>query len=91
MLNFIVVDMGPSWMDPIRAYIEEGTLPADIVEAKKLKYKAARYVLDKGVLYNRGLTVNLQRCIHPSEVPDLIQEVHEGSCGAHIAGRTLLQ
>jgi len=48
-------------------------------------------VLDKGVLYRKGLTINLQHCVHPAEVPDLIQEVHEGSCGAHIAGRTLLQ
>ena len=26
-MNIITLDLGPSWMDPIRAYIEEGGLP----------------------------------------------------------------
>jgi len=68
MVNFVAVDMGPSWMDPIRAYIEEGTLLKDLIMAKKLKYKAVRHVLDKGVLYRRGLTATLQCCVHPTEV-----------------------
>ena len=90
-MNFITLDLGPSWMDPIRAYIEEGELPEDKLAAKKLKFKAARYVLTNGVLYRRGIMVGLQRCVHPSEVKELIEEIHEGSCGAHVAGRTLLQ
>ena len=78
-------------MDPIRAYIEKGDLPIDKLAAKKLKFKAARYVLTNGILYRRGIMAGLQRCVHPTEVKDLIEEVREGSCGAHVAGRTLLQ
>ena len=53
-------------MDPIRAYIDEGELPEDKLAAKKLRYKAARYVLTNGVLYRRGIMVGLQRCVHPT-------------------------
>ena len=91
MMNFITLDLGPSWMDPIRAYIEEGALPTDKLAAKKLKFKVAHYVLTNGILYRRGIIAGLQRCVHPFEVKDLIEEVHEGSCGAHVAGRMLLQ
>ena len=90
-MNFITLDLGPSWMDPIRVYIEEGELPIDKLAAKKLKFKAARYVLTNGVLYRRGIMAGLRRCVHPIEVKDLIEEIHEGSCGAHVAGWTLLQ
>ena len=90
-VNIITLDLGPSWMDPIRKYVEEGELPEDKLAAKKLKYKAARYVLTNGILYRRGIMAGLQRCVHPTEVKELIEEIHEGSCGANVAGRTLLQ
>jgi len=65
MMNVIALDLGPSWIDPIRAYIEEGTLPSDKLAAKKLKFKAARYVLTSGILYRRGVIAGLQRFIPP--------------------------
>ena len=90
-MTFITFDLGPSWMDPIRAFIKEGELPIDKLAAKKLKFNAARHVLTNGILYKRGIMAGLQRCVHPTEVKELIEEIHEGSCGAHVAGRTLLQ
>ena len=50
-MNVISLDLGPSCMDPIRAYVEEGELPEDKIAAKKLKFKDARYVLMNGALY----------------------------------------
>lgn len=78
-------------MDPIRAYIEEGKLPTDSHEVRKLCYKAAQYVLEAGVLYRRGYTISLLKCVHPQEVNKLSKEVHEGCCGAHSAGRSLVK
>ena len=66
-------------MDPIRAYIEEGILPTDQLAAKRLKFKAARYVLNNGVLYRRGMIAGLQSCVHPTEVKDLIKKVPDCS------------
>jgi GMP synthase PP-ATPase subunit len=31
------IDVNNSWMTPITKYLEEGTLPTDVVEARKLK------------------------------------------------------
>ena len=45
-----------SWMDPIIAYIRDGTLPADKRQARKLRLQVARYTLIDGVLYRRGYT-----------------------------------
>ena len=58
-MNFITLDLGSSWMDPIRAYIEKGELPTDKLAAKKLKFKASRYVLTNGILYRRGIIAGL--------------------------------
>ena len=44
-----------TWMTPIWDYIKEGKLPEDKSEARKLKYKAARYVEYDGNLYRRGI------------------------------------
>ena len=37
----------PTWMDPIMAYLRDGTLPQDKFEARRLRYRSARYFLDK--------------------------------------------
>ena len=44
----------PTWITPILDYLREGTLPEDRAEARKLKYRAARYVNYEGALYKRG-------------------------------------
>ena len=48
-MNIITLDLGTSWMDPIRAYIKEEQLPEDKLAAKKWKFKVARYVLINGI------------------------------------------
>ena len=52
-----------SWMDPILSYIRDGTLPEDREQARKLKCRAARYTLLDGILYCRGFTLPLLRCL----------------------------
>ena len=39
------INVNDSWMTPITKYLEEGTLPTDLVEARKLKVWSARFVL----------------------------------------------
>ncbi|KAL5541983.1 hypothetical protein UlMin_009693 [Ulmus minor] len=40
----------PCWMHPIISFLQDGTLPADKFEARRLKFRSARYFLDKGKL-----------------------------------------
>ena len=63
----IGVDAERSWMDLIISYIRDGVLPTDKKQAKRLKCRAARYTLLDGVLYRRGFTLPLLRCLDDEE------------------------
>ena len=39
------IDVNDSWMMPITKYLEEETLPTDLVEARKLKVRSSRFIL----------------------------------------------
>ena len=39
------INVNDSWMMPITKYLEEGTLPTNPVEARKLKVRSTRFVL----------------------------------------------
>ena len=78
-----------SWMDPILLYIRDGILPEDKRQARKLKCRAARYMLLDRVLYCRGFTLPLLRCLDDEEADYVLREIHEGICGNHSGVRTL--
>ncbi|XP_026383689.1 uncharacterized protein LOC113279204 [Papaver somniferum] len=42
------------WRVPIHMYLDKGTLPADVKEARKLESKEAMYNLRDGILYRRS-------------------------------------
>ena len=72
-----------NWMTPIVSYLKEGKLLEGKDEARKLRVKAARYVLMDEVLYKRGFSQPYLRCLAPDEVNYMLREVHEGACGNH--------
>ena len=39
------IDINNSWMTPITKYLEDGILPTDVVEARKLKVRDTRFIL----------------------------------------------
>ena len=58
----ICVDMGPSWMDAIVAFLKEWKLPDDHKEAHKIRLKSARFNLTaEGHLYKSSFTGPLLR------------------------------
>ncbi|XP_074327587.1 uncharacterized protein LOC141665500 [Apium graveolens] len=75
--------LSPIWMTPILAYIKEGMLPDEKNEARRAKYKAARYAIYDGILYRRGFSVPLLKCIEGEECNYIIRKVHMGICGNH--------
>ncbi|GKF15143.1 reverse transcriptase domain-containing protein [Tanacetum coccineum] len=50
----VVEEDGPTWMTPITEYLNNGTLPNDKKEARKLHIKARQYESLEGVLYRRS-------------------------------------
>ncbi|XP_062109404.1 uncharacterized protein LOC133820020 [Humulus lupulus] len=75
-----------SWASPIIDYLKDGVVPTDKREARRLVYKAARYTLVDGVLYKRGFSVPLLRCVDEEEAMKVQYEIHEGECGNHASG-----
>ncbi|KAL0885917.1 hypothetical protein Bca101_009900 [Brassica carinata] len=90
------VDVNPTeygcdspWLEPIRAYIVNGTLPAEKWAARKVKTQAARYVTIEGEIYKWFFSGPLMACAEGERARRIMKEVHSGSCGNHSGGRSL--
>ncbi|XP_038985250.1 uncharacterized protein LOC120111619 [Phoenix dactylifera] len=83
------IDTEPSWMDEFINYLQDGILPDDELEVRRIKRQAPRYILYEGKLYRRSFTSPPLRCLRPSEADYAMREVHEGICGNHLGGRAL--
>ena len=79
-----------NWMTPIVSYLKDGKLPEGKDEARKLRVRAARYVLIDEVLYKRGFSQPYLRCLTPDEANYVLREIHEGACGNHSGARSLI-
>ena len=70
--------------------LKNGTLLDGKEAARKLKVKAAQFVLIKDVLYKKGFSSLYLRCLSPEEVDYVMKEVYEGICGNHSGSRSLV-
>ena len=78
-----------NWMTPIRAYIQKGKLPDNPLEARKLRIRASKFTILQDILYKKGYSLPLLRCLSPEEANYALREIHEGICGNHSGGRSL--
>ena len=83
------VEQEPSWMDPLRAYLDDGTLPTDKEEAKRVRQSASRYIVLDEALYKRSFSQPLLKCLGPTDADYTLREIHEGIYGDHLRGRLL--
>nr|XP_027120487.1 uncharacterized protein LOC113737455 [Coffea arabica] len=77
------------WMNPFIHFLGQGVLPEDRAEARKIQRKSARYALRDGELYKRPYLGPWLRCITPEVGRQVLHEIHEGLCGAHVGHRML--
>ncbi|WJX45371.1 hypothetical protein P8452_32256 [Trifolium repens] len=77
------------WRAPVVQYLRNETLPPEKDEANKLKKAAVHYVLVGDKLYKRGFSTPLLLCVSEMEAQRILKEIHDGSCGNHIGGRSL--
>jgi len=78
-----------TWMEPIHAYLIDGTMPSDPKEADKVKKRSNLFILYEGILYKRSFALPLLRCVTPEEGRRLLEELHEGICSTHAGGCAL--
>ena len=67
-----MIDTRLTWMTPILEYLVEGKLPEGRNDARRVLYQAPRYTLVEGVLYRRGHSLPLLRCVLPSEAKAIL-------------------
>ena len=79
-----------NWTTTIASYLKDGVLPDEKEAARKLKVRAARFVLIKDVLYKRGFSRPYLRCLGNEEADYVMREVHEGICENHSGSRSMV-
>jgi len=62
-MQVCIVEEANTWMTPYRHYIENGILPADPGEGKRIKKSSARYTLVDGALFSHGFTHLILSCV----------------------------
>ncbi|XP_022869393.1 uncharacterized protein LOC111388815 [Olea europaea var. sylvestris] len=79
----------PLWMQPIVAYLNDQSLLASKIQAKKLRRRAAHFILQDDMIYKRGFASPLLRCVGGEETIYILREIYEGVCGNHSGGTAL--
>jgi hypothetical protein len=70
-------------------YLKDGELPSDKIQSYKVRSQSAHYTMVDGVLYRRGYSHPLLKCLLAPEARYVLREIHEGVCGNHYGGRML--
>jgi hypothetical protein len=88
-VEVLLVVEGNDWIHPIIRYRQEEILPSKKDEAIKLKKAVIYYAMIGDKLYKREFATPMLLCVGELESQRILKEIHEGSCGNHIGGRSL--
>ena len=79
------------WREQFIKYLTSAEVPTDKTKTKRLVRWSKLYVLVDGSLMRKSAKEGiLQKCITQEEGVKLLLEIHSGSCGNHVASRTLV-
>nr|ABF94998.1 transposon protein, putative, unclassified [Oryza sativa Japonica Group] len=78
------------WRIPLIKFISSEELPEDDTEAEKITRKAKIYCMVGNDLYKKAPNGVLLKCVSTDDGRHLLLDIHEGICGSHAAGRTLV-
>ena len=82
-VSMMVIIIAPSWAEPIRNFLVDGTLPQDEVEAQQIQRRSGAYTIINNELVHRSATGVLQRCVEEDKGLELLRDIHQGECGHH--------
>ncbi|XP_071718197.1 uncharacterized protein [Rutidosis leptorrhynchoides] len=86
----IVEERESCWITPYVKYLQDGILPTDTMEARRIRVSAPLYVLKNGILYRKSFSGPNLRCLTPQQAIDVVKEMHEGLCAQHSGYRTIV-
>ena len=79
-----------SWMTPIISFLQDGHLPQDTEEARKVKKRAVRFTILNNTLYKRGFSMPYLKYVDEEKAKYVLKEIHEGVCEDHVGRRSLV-
>jgi hypothetical protein len=82
-------EVEPEWAVEIIRYLKMGELPSTKEEAQRVIRNSARYVLVGGILYRRGYSLPLLKCLSDEDANYVLREIHHGVCRNHSRVKSL--
>ena len=77
-------------MTPIISFLQDGHLPQDVEEARKIRKRATRFTILNDTLYKRGFFIPYLKCVDEEEAKYILEEIHEGVYGDHAGPRSFV-
>ena len=77
-------------MTQIISFLQDDHLPLDFEEARKVKKRAARFMILNDILYKRGFSMPYLKCLDEEEAKYILKENHERVCRDHTGPRSLV-
>ncbi|XP_059630010.1 uncharacterized protein LOC132272971 [Cornus florida] len=74
-------------VDPLEAYLKEGTLPNQEAEARKLRLTAAKYAIINNQLYRKSFSNPYLKCLSPTEALTILNRFMMGIVAITILNR----
>nr|XP_023897498.1 uncharacterized protein LOC112009397 [Quercus suber] len=90
-VSTLTVEGTNNWMTPIISFLQNGHLPQNANEARKIKKRSARFTILNDALYKRDFSMPYLRCVDEEEAEYVLKEVHEGICGDHVGPKSLVR
>ena len=70
-------------------FLQDSVLPEDKIKARRIRIKAARFVIVEGVLFRKSFSGPLLRSVLKSEANKVLNAIHSAVYGNHSGGRSL--
>ena len=86
----LVVLTAPSWAQPLRDFLVDGTLPEDEVRARQIQRRSGAYTIINNELLHRSTTGVFQHCVEPNKGLELLRDIHQGECGHHASAKAIV-
>ena len=77
-------------MTLILSFLQDGHLLQDVEKARKVRKRAARFMILNDILYKRVFSMPYLKCIDEEEAKYILKEIHEGVCGDHASPKSLV-
>ena len=89
-ISTLAIQSTGNWMTPIISFLQDGHLPQDVKEAKKVRNRVAKFTILNDTLYKRGFSIPYLKCVDEEKAKYILEEIHEGVCRDHVGPRCLV-